>query len=107
MKLTLAQARRRQRTRIVVESLDLSLYIARAELADGTVALLVDGGGRALRTHNLLAMKTLLAGLAPTPLALRQESAYDEMCGQGGAPGRNALELPLDGAVQPPPRWLH
>lgn len=107
MKMTLGQARRAAVSRVVVESVDLSLYIARLELEDGSLALLAGDDGRALRTHNLLAMKALLAPLAPIAMVLRQQSSYDEMCGHGYPAADNTLEVPLGGEVQPQPRWLH
>jgi hypothetical protein len=106
MKLTLAEAARETLSRVIVESVDLSLYLAHADLGDRT-ALLVDRTGKALRTRNLLAMKALLAPLQPVPLVLRQRSAYDEMCGQSWAPADNTLEVPLGPGAQPLPPWEH
>ena len=106
MKLTIREALRRESGRVVVESVDLSLYIASIEL-DGALALLVDEDGKPLKTRNLLAMKEQLAPLADWPSVLRQRSAYDEMCGQSWVPADNTLEVPLDVRGQPAPRWEH
>lgn len=106
MKLTIREALRRQPRRLVIESVDLSLYIVSIEL-EGELALLVDESRKPLKTRNLLAMKELLTPLAAYPAVLRQRSAYDEMCGQPFLPADNTLEVPLDVRGQPLPRWEH
>ncbi len=103
MKMTVAKARRAGIGRLIVESVDLSIYLARAELG-GECVLLVGDDGKPLRTRNLQAMKEVLAPLAHWPSVLRQRSAYDEMCGQTSAPADNTLEVPLDLRGQPLPR---
>ncbi|MEQ8265202.1 DUF6482 family protein [Pseudohaliea sp.] len=106
MKLTIREALRRAPGRVVVESVDLSLYIASIEF-EGERVLLIGEDGKPLKTRNLLAMKELLAPLAAWPSVLRQRSAYDEMCGQSWAPADNTLEVPLDVGGQPAPHWEH
>jgi len=104
--MTVTEAKRAGIGRLIVESLDQSLYIASIELG-GARVLLVGDDGKPLRTRNLVAMKALLAPLAAWPSVLRQRSAYDEMCGQSWAPADNTLEVPLDVRGQPAPGWEH
>jgi hypothetical protein len=101
--MTVEEARRTGIGRLIVESVDLSLYIASAELG-GERIILAGEDGSILKTRNLQAMKELLAPLAGWPSVLRQRSAYDEMCGQSWAPADNTLEVPLDLHGQPAPR---
>ena len=81
-------------TRVVVHSLDFSIYLAYAEFGDDAF-LVTEPDGKPLRTSNLTAMKQRLAGLAIPALYLRQQSAYDEMVGQPLRQGANTLEVPL------------
>lgn len=104
--MTVEEARRAGIGRLIVESVDLSLYIASVELG-GERLVLAREDGSILKTRNLQAMKELLAPLAAWPSVLRQRSAYDEMCGQSWAPADNTLEVPLDVRGQPAPRWEH
>lgn len=104
--MTVEEARRTGIGRLIVESVDLSLYIASVELG-GEQAILAHDDGSILKTRNLQAMKELLAPLAGWPSVLRQRSAYDEMCGQSWASADNTLEVPLDVRGQPAPRWEH
>jgi hypothetical protein len=104
--MTVEEARRTGIGRLIVESVDLSLYIASVVLGGERVILAHDDGS-ILKTRNLQAMKELLAPLAGWPSVLRQRSAYDEMCGQSWAPADNTLEVPLDVRGQPAPRWEH
>ncbi|WP_236629777.1 DUF6482 family protein [Pseudohaliea rubra] len=93
--MTVAEARRAGIGRLIVESVDLSLYIASVELG-GERILLAAEDGSVLKTRNLQAMKERLAPLAAWPSVLRQRSAYDEMCGQSWASADNTLEVPLE-----------
>ncbi|MHA7817466.1 MAG: DUF6482 family protein [Pseudohaliea sp.] len=104
--MTVEEARRTGIGRLIVESVDLSLYIASAELG-GERIILAREDGSILKTRNLQAMKELLAPLADWPSVLRQRSAYDEMCGQSWAAADNTLEVPLDVRGQPAPRREH
>lgn len=106
MKLSLRELRRRQVQRLVIESVDLSLYIAHAEI-DGQSHLLTDHRGGVLKTPNLLRMKELLAGIACEERVLRQRSAYDEMVGSGVPAGNNTLEVRLGPGYETLPRWQH
>jgi hypothetical protein len=81
-------------TRVVVHSLDFSIYLAYAEFGDEAF-LITESDGKPLRTSNLTAMKQRLAGVAAPALYLRQQSAYDEMVGQPLRDGANTLEIPL------------
>ncbi|MEQ9465726.1 MAG: DUF6482 family protein [Haliea sp.] len=95
MKITLQQLQNSVGlTRVIVHSLDFSIYIAYAAFGEETF-LVADTEGKPLRTRNLTAMKQQLAGVAAPELYLRHESAYDEMVGQPGRAGANALEIPL------------
>lgn len=106
MKRSLSSLRRRPIERLVIESVDLSLYIAHAEV-DGRSYLLTDDSGAILKTHNLLAMKERLAGLEAVERVLRQRSAYDEMVGSTVAAGDNTLEVRLGPGYETLPRWQH
>ena len=91
---------------VVIESVDLSLYIARA-MIDGRECLVTDRSGRPLKTRNLLEMKQHLADLNITRLSLLQRSAYDEMVGQPQWECDNALEIGLSPESHPVPSWQH
>ena len=106
MKTSIKALRRRSIDRLIVESVDLSLYIAHAEI-DGQRWLLTDNSGRILTTRNLLDMKTALVDLAAAERVLIQRSAYDEMVGQGFAPAEDALEVPLGPGFETLPPWQH
>jgi len=92
--------------RLVIRSVDLSLYIAVAEVA-GEDCLITNNDGSTLKTRNLLEMKQAVAGLSFGELVLRQESPYDEMVGQPGREGSNALEVGLSAELYPTPDWQH
>ena len=107
MKRTLKElAAHGQIDRLVIRSVDLSLYIAVAEMA-GDDCLITNNDGSTLKTRNLLEMKQALAGLPFDELVLRQESAYDEMVGQPDREGSNALEVGLSAEMYPTPDWQH
>lgn len=106
MKSTIKALRRRAIDRLVIESVDLSLYIAHAEI-DGERWLLTDRDGRILKTRNLLDMKAALVDLDARERVLMQRSAYDEMVGQGFAPADEALEVPLGPGFETLPPWQH
>ncbi|MEP0203991.1 MAG: DUF6482 family protein [Halioglobus sp.] len=92
--------------RLVIRSMDLSLYIALAEVA-GDECLITNNDGSTLKTRNLLDMKQAVSDLPFGELVLRQESAYDEMVGQPGKDGSNALEVGLSAEMYPTPDWQH
>ena len=92
--------------KVVIESVDLSLYIARA-IIDGREHLVTEASGRPLKTRNLLEMKQQLSGLDIEQLRLLQRSAYDEMVGQPQWDCDNALEVGLSAQVYPTPPWQH
>jgi hypothetical protein len=95
MKITLQQLQHSVGvSRIVVHSLDFSIYLAYAEFGQDAF-LVTEPDGKPLRTSNLTAMKQRLAGVAAPALYLRQQSAYDEMVGQPLRQGANTLEVPL------------
>jgi hypothetical protein len=106
MKVTLRALRRKSLDRLVIESVDLSLYIAHAEI-DGQRLLIVGDDGRPLRTANLMGMKERLAGLNAGERVLLQRSAYDEMVGQACQGGDNSLEIRLGPGYETLPPWQH
>ena len=91
--------------RFIIESVDLSLYIAFVQI-DGVEHLIADNTGKPLKTTNLLSMQRQIKQLGQVESVLRQRSAYDEMVGrpsQGAAD--NTLEISL--GSQPLPEWLN
>ncbi len=92
--------------KVVIESVDLSLYIAHAVI-EGREHLVTDASGRPLKTRNLLEMKQQLSGLDIRQLCLLQRSAYDEMVGQPSWECDNALEVGLSPEAYPTPPWQH
>jgi len=106
MKITLKALRSRSIDRLVIESVDLSLYIAFAETG-GERLRIVEPDGRSLKTRNLIAMKSALAKLSAPLTILEQRSAYDEMVGQNFPDSDNLLELPLGPGYETLPPWQH
>jgi hypothetical protein len=106
MKQTLKALKRQsaQLQRCIIESVDLSLYIAFAEI-DGIEHLVADNDGRILKRHNLLEMKRVLKGIADCELVLRQRSAYDEMVGHSHSATENTLEVSM--GQEQLPEWLN
>jgi hypothetical protein len=91
--------------RFVIESVDLSLYIAFVQV-DGVEHLIADNTGKPLKTTNLLSMQRQIKQFGQVESVLRQRSAYDEMVGrpsQGAAD--NTMEISL--GSQPLPEWLN
>jgi len=106
MKITLRELRGCQVQKLVIESVDLSLYIAQATV-DDDVRLVVDEDGKPLKERNLLGMRRHFAGISVDACVLRQRSAYDEMIGHSWQAGNNTLEIPMTTAAQPLPDWEH
>lgn len=106
MKMSVKTLRRRDVQRLIIESVDLSLYIAHAEI-DGLRYLIADDDGRVLKTPNLLGMKERLARVRARELVLQQRSAYDEMvgCARGGED--NQMEVRLGPGYESLPPWQH
>ncbi len=104
MKTTIRTLRNRLIDRLVIESVDLSLYIAHAEIGDER-HLIADSDGSILKTKNLLDMKTALAKLDARERVLSQRSSYDEMVGQGFEPADNAMEVRLGPGFETLPPW--
>ena len=104
MKITEKALKRRRAEveRLIIESVDLSLYLARAVIA-GEEYLIADRDGKFLKTHNLLAMKRRLKQCVDCEIFLRQQSAYDEMVGHSYAASANTMEVSL--GAQPLPEW--
>jgi len=91
-------------TEVIIESVDLSLYIAHARIA-GQEHVIADRQGKALKTRNLLEMQRMLRGAVTCEFFLRQRSAYDEMVGHAHQAADNIMELPL--GREPLPEWLN
>ena len=104
MKMTLKALRGTRIDRLVIESVDLSLYIAHAEIA-GESHLIAENDGNTLKTKNLLDMKSALAKLDAAERVLSQRSSYDEMVGQGFEPADNAMEVRLGPGFETLPPW--
>lgn len=106
MKLSIKDLRRRDGiAKVIIESVDLSIYIARAVI-DGREYLISDVDGSVLKTRNLMAMKEQLQGLPVLDMVLQQRSAYDEMVGHNTEPVDNAMEVSLSPDLYPAPKWL-
>lgn len=106
MKITLRKLSAHRVQKLVIESVDLSLYIAEATV-DDEVYLVVDEAGKPLRERNLLGMKRHFTGISVDACVLRQRSAYDEMIGHRWQAADNTLEIPMTTAAQPLPEWEH
>ncbi len=110
MKLTLSELRKRAKLsntgieKFVIESVDLSLYIAHAVI-DGEEHVLAENSGRILKRMNILEMKRALKDVADVELTLRQRSAYDEMVGHNFSSRANTMEVSL--GSEPLPEWQH
>lgn len=90
--------------RVIIESVDLSLYLAHAVIG-GEECVIAEDGGALLKTANLLDMKRRLREVVDCDFVLRHRSAYDEMVGHDYAAHSNTMELPL--GKQPLPDWLN
>jgi len=91
-------------TEVIIESVDLSLYIAHARI-DGEEHVIADRQGKVLKTRNLLEMQRMLRKAVTCEFFLRQRSAYDEMVGHAHQAADNSMELPL--GREPLPEWLN
>ena len=89
---------------VVIESVDLSLYIAHALIAEQE-HVISDRKGIVLKTRNLLEMQRLLRKAVTCELYLRQRSAYDEMVGHSHRAVDNIMKLPL--GRESLPEWLN
>ena len=89
---------------VIIESVDLSLYIAYARI-DGEEYVIADRQGKVLKTRNLLEMQRMLRKAVTCEFFLRQRSAYDEMVGHAHQAADNSMELPL--GREPLPEWLN
>ena len=89
---------------VVIESVDLSLYIAHVRVGDNE-HVITDRQGKVLKTRNLLEMQRLLRKAVSCEFFLRQRSAYDEMVGHAHRASDNSMELPL--GREPLPDWLN
>ena len=89
---------------VVIESVDLSLYIAHVRVGDNE-HVITDRKGKVLKTRNLLEMQRLLRKAVSCEFFLRQRSAYDEMVGHAHRAVDNSMELPL--GREPLPDWLN
>ena len=104
MKVSLRDLDSNAVTKVVIESVDLSLYIAHATV-DKTERVITDHKGKVLKTRNLLEMQRTLRKRLDCEFFLRQRSAYDEMVGHQHRATDNCMELPL--GCDPLPPWLN
>ena len=104
MKVSLGELGNMGVTDVVIESVDLSLYIAHARI-DGEERVIADRSGKVLKTRNLLEMQRTLRKAVTCEFFLRQRSAYDEMVGHAHQAVDNSMELPL--GREPLPEWLN
>ena len=105
MKLKLKEIRQKSGIdRFIIESVDLSLYIAFVQV-DGVEHLIADNTGKPLKTTNLLSMQRQIKQFGQVESVLRQRSAYDEMVGHSYQAADNVMELPL--GREPLPEWLN
>lgn len=81
-------------SKIIIHSLDMSLYQATA-VVNGVEHLVTDKAGHALRERSSLAMQTLFEEIPSRELVLRHESCYDEMINQPVRAASNIIEVPL------------
>lgn len=81
--------------KVVIHSIDLSLYQASIEV-DGKNFYMTDDKGEMVRAFNIIDLQKKFRGIDYRTMVLRHESAYDEMIGQAEkSPGQNMLEVPL------------
>lgn len=85
-----------QTSKLIIHSLDMSLYQASA-VVDGREHLVTDDDGRPLRAFNKLELLSLLRNVPAQERVLRHQSAYDEMINQPVRLEPNTLEVPLGG----------
>jgi hypothetical protein len=106
VKITLKELKKQTEhiEQLVVESVDLSLYIAHARI-NGVERVIAEDERKILKRHNLLEMKRVLKTVAGCEIVLRQRSAYDEMVGHSHPAAANTLEISLGDA--PLPEWLN
>ncbi|MCG8671426.1 MAG: DUF6482 family protein [Pseudomonadales bacterium] len=95
MKIALSQLMTMQPLqKVVIHSLDCALYQV-SIVQDLCEFFVTDDKGKMLRTHSISDMQRFFLGLEVESMALRQQSAYDEMIGQPIKEDSNALEVPL------------
>ena len=106
VKLKLKEIRQKSAIdRFIIESVDLSLYIAFVQV-DGVEHLIADNTGKPLKTTNLLSMQRQIKQFGQVESVLRQRSAYDEMVGRPSqVSADNTMEISL--GSQPLPEWLN
>ena len=105
MKCTLKELRNKAVDKLIVESVDLSLYIAHADIGPDRY-LIAGKDGRAFKTHNLLDMKAALASVKADAIVLSHRSPYDEMVGHEHGGKENLMEIPLGPGFESLPAWL-
>ena len=104
MKLSISKLGTPDISSVVIESVDLSLYIAHARIGDNE-HVITDSQGKVLKTRNLLEMQRMLRKAVTCEFFLRQRSAYDEMVGHVNRATDNCMELSL--GREPLPEWLN
>ena len=104
MKVSISDLDNLSITEVIIESVDLSLYIAHARIA-GQEYVIADRQGKVFKTRNLLEMQRMLRRVVTCDFFLRQRGAYDEMVGHAHQAADNVMELPL--GREPLPEWLN
>lgn len=106
MKISLEQLKKLEPLqRVIIQSLDLSLYRVVVE-QNGETYWLVDNQGSPLKLHSLMETREILDGYHIQELVMQHQSAYYEMVGQ---PLResNLLEVPIGKDLYPVPKTLN
>ena len=104
MKILLAELEQHKVEKIVIRSLDLTLYQA-AVIIYNSEHVIWETVEKVLIRKNLTAMRDVFVDFKTTNIVLRHESAYDEMIGQPVG-NSNLLEVPLGADPYAIPQWL-
>lgn len=84
--------------KVIIHSLDLSLYVC-SVIIDNEEHYLVGKDGLPIKAFNKLEIQALFEKLNVQLIVLRQQSAYDEMVGQPPREADNTMEVPLGGSI--------
>ncbi|MEO2268964.1 DUF6482 family protein [Pseudoalteromonas sp. YIC-656] len=78
--------------RVIIHSLDCALYQV-SVVINNVEYYVKDHEGVCLKAHSPLHIQKLFEHISYHQMVLRQNSAYDEMCGQPVRQGSNTLEV--------------
>ncbi len=106
MKLLLKQLSNHKIDKLVINSLDQSLYQAVVQIGNEE-HIVWETHEKPLITRNLMEIRGFFEELNIKEAVLRHESAYDEMIGHPVSDGTNRLEVPLDVNPYSTAKWLH